>query len=106
MFHLPRKSVLHALSVFLLLLGAANLFTLSIDDDDDEATPPIQVEMNFVASSKKAIVIQAARERARHHSHAAPVQLQYQHEDLNVVAYAPSLTANSASPQQVTPLRT
>lgn len=97
---------MHALSVLLLLLGAANLFTLSIDDDGDEATPPIQVEMNFVASSKKVAVAQAARERARHHSHAAPVQQQHKHDDLNVVAYEPSRTADSASPQQVTPLRT
>jgi hypothetical protein len=102
-----RKPALHAaLSMTLLLMGAANLFTLSVDNDGDEATPPLKVEMSFVASSKKGIQSQAARERARNHSQAAPICEPPKHELASVVVTEPSLTIDAASPQLVTPLRT
>jgi hypothetical protein len=107
MFKVTRKPVLHAaLSMVLLLMGAANLFTLSIDDDGDEATPPIKVELNFVASNRKGIQTQAARERARHQGQAEPVRELGNHAKINIVIAGPSLTSDNASPQLVTPLRT
>jgi hypothetical protein len=104
MFQQKRKPVLHAaLSLLLLLMGAANLFTVSVDDDGDDDTPPIKLEMNFVASSKK---VHVDRENSQQHKHSAPVCHQTTNQGTNDVTHGPSLATNSASPQQVTPLRT
>lgn len=43
------------LSLALLLLGGVNLFSVSVDNDGDDDTPPITVEFSFLGSSKKAI---------------------------------------------------
>lgn len=56
MVSLKQKSVMSAvLSLALLLLGGVNLFSVSVDNDGDDDTPPITVEFSFLASSKKAI---------------------------------------------------
>jgi len=43
------------LSLALLLLGGVNLFSVSVDNDGDDDTPPITVEFSFLGSAKKAI---------------------------------------------------
>lgn len=55
MFSLIHKpSRLGLLAITLMLVGAANLFTLSVDTDDDDDTPPITVELNFIAPARKS----------------------------------------------------
>ena len=50
------KSVRGAvLGLMLLLAGAAPLFTVAVDNDDDDDTPPITVEINLVAPSRKTV---------------------------------------------------
>jgi hypothetical protein len=56
MVSLKQKSVLSAmLSLALLILGGVNLFSVSVDNDGDDDTPPITVEFSFLGSSKRAI---------------------------------------------------
>jgi hypothetical protein len=43
------------LGLMLLLAGSANLVCLSFDADDNEDTPPVNVELNIVAPCKKSI---------------------------------------------------
>ena len=43
------------LGLMLLLAGSANLVCLSFDADDNDDTPPVNVELNIVAPCKKAI---------------------------------------------------
>jgi hypothetical protein len=49
------KSVRGALlGLMILLAGVAPLLTVAVDNDDDDDTPPITVEMNLGAPSRKA----------------------------------------------------
>jgi hypothetical protein len=104
MVSLQQKSVLSAaLGLALLLLGGANLFSVSVDNDGDDETPPITVEFNFIASSKKAI--QAEKEEAVRHKteNARSEALRHRSASLDGKSVTGSI---SISPQVVVPLRT
>jgi len=53
------------LGLMLLLAGAANLVCISYDADDDEDTPPVSVELNIVAPSKRSIQLPKLQTHAR-----------------------------------------
>ncbi len=56
MFSLIHKPFrLGILAMMLLLAGAANLFTVSVDNDGDEDTPPITVEMSFIVTAGRGV---------------------------------------------------
>lgn len=104
MVSLKHKSVLSAaLGLVLLLLGGVNLFSVSVDNDGDDETPPITIEFNFIASSKK--VIQTEKDEAlRHKTEFARSQAsQHRAGSLDGQSISGSVTA---SPQLVVPLRT
>ena len=48
------------LGVMILLTGIAPLLTVSVDNDDDDETPPITVELNLAAPTRKTIQVSAA----------------------------------------------
>src|SRR6478672_7776877 len=48
------------LGLMLLLTGAAPLFTVAVDNDDDDDTPPITIEINLVAPSRKTVHMSTA----------------------------------------------
>jgi hypothetical protein len=57
LFTLRQKTLLHAfLGMVLLLVGGANLFTVAVDDDGDEDTPPVVVQLNLVANRRTSVV--------------------------------------------------
>jgi hypothetical protein len=98
------KSVRGAiLGLMLLLTGAAPLLTVSVDTDDNDDTPPITVEMNLVAPSRKTVQMPAA-EAARQFTAVgsrepfAKAALSSQHH--------PTIELAMGSPQLVVPLRT
>lgn len=98
------KSVRGALlGLMLLVTGAAPLFTVSIDNDDDEDTPPITVEFTL-APSRKSVQISAFESSRR-----APAG---QRELFSKAALSshhhPTLQPghDPGSPQLVVPLRT
>ena len=104
MVSLKHKSVLSAaLSLILLMFGGANLFSVSVDNDGDDETPPITVEFNFMASSKKTIQVEKD-EAVRHKTeYARSEALQHQSSSLDGQSVTGSI---SISPQLVVPLRT
>ena len=68
MFSLNRKSLVSAILGFaLVLIGTASLFTILVDNDGDDDTPPITVELNLVAPVKKAVQLTKAE------AHQSPV---------------------------------
>lgn len=98
------KSVRGALlGLMILLTGAIPLLTVSVDNDDDDDTPPITVEMNLVAPSKKAVhmpVAETSRQFTATGSREpfAKAALSSQHH--------PTIELAMGSPQLVVPLRT
>jgi hypothetical protein len=52
------------LGLMLLLAGAANLVSISYDNDNDEDTPPVTVELNLAAPVKKDIQLHGANSRS------------------------------------------
>jgi hypothetical protein len=98
------KSVRGAvLGLMLLLIGAAPLFTVAVDNDDDDDTPPITVEINLVAPSRKTVHMPPA-EASRQFTatgHREPFRkaaLSSHHQ--------PTLQPEAGAPQLVVPLRT
>lgn len=60
MFTFRQKSFLNAiLGLALLFAGGANFFTVSVDADDDEDTPPIVVELSLDTHKKIPSVVKA-----------------------------------------------
>jgi hypothetical protein len=104
MVSLKQKSVLSAaLGLTLLLLGGVNLFSVSVDNDGDDETPPITVEFNFIGSSKKAIQVEKD-ETVRHKTENARSEaLQHRSSSLDGQVVTGSI---SISPELVVPLRT
>lgn len=92
------------LGLMILLTGIAPLLTISVDNDDDDDTPPITVEMNLVAPARKAVHLPAAQASARQFAGSpnsdtfAKASLASQHH--------PTLEAAMVSPHLVVPLRT
>lgn len=99
-----KKSVHGALvGLMLLLTGAAPLFTVAVDNDNDDETPPITVEFNLDAPSRKAFHM--------HVSEASlPSTAAEQVESLSTASFTmqhePTLELETSSPQLVVPLRT
>jgi hypothetical protein len=99
-----KKSVRGALvGLMLLLTGAAPLFTVAVDNDNDDETPPITVEFNLDAPSRKAFHM--------HVSEASlPSTATEQVESLSTASstsqYQPTLELETSLPQLVVPLRT
>jgi hypothetical protein len=98
------KSVRGALlGLMILLAGVAPLLTIAVDNDDDDDTPPITVEMNLAAPSRKAT-----------QSPAAEIAQQFtavgKGEPFSKAALAsqhhPMIQPVTGSPQLVVPLRT
>ena len=79
------------------------MFTLSIDGDDDDDTPPVTVEMNLVAPAAKSMHAQADHE-------VRQVSSTGHRETFRKSAfsshYQPTLNVETGSPQLVIPLRT
>jgi len=104
MVSLKQKSVLSAaLGLALLLLGGANLFSVSVDNDGDDETPPITVEFNFIASSKKTIQVEKDEVIRHTTEYARSEELQHRSSSLDGQVVTGSI---SVSPQLVVPLRT
>jgi hypothetical protein len=99
-----KKSVHGALvGLMLLLTGAAPLFTVAVDNDNDDETPPITVELNLDAPSRKVFHM--------HTSEASlPSTATEQVESLSMASftlqYQPTLELETGLPQLVVPLRT
>ena len=102
MFTFRQKSILNTvLGLALMFAGGANLFTISVDDDDED-TPPIVVEMNFVAEKKTVV---AAKEQTEHRITECACSQTSEH----MVATLDSQTATGpgkGSPELLIPLRT
>ncbi|HEU4414527.1 MAG TPA: hypothetical protein VFT65_07055 [Candidatus Angelobacter sp.] len=105
-FSLTHKSFrIGLLALTLMLAGAANLFTVSVDNDGDEETPPITIQLNFVASQRKTV-----------HLHKAEISRHAASVNAGLIPQRPVLSENwqgsfsisqaSGSPQFVVPLRT
>jgi hypothetical protein len=90
-------------ALMLLLTGATPLFTLSIDADDDDDTPPITVEMNLVAPARKSV--QASVEQASVQVSSTGHRETF-HTSLFSSHHQPTLNPGMGSPQLVVPLRT
>jgi len=104
MVSLKHKSVLSAvLSLILLIFGGANLFSVSVDNDGDDETPPITIEFNFIASCKKSIQTEKAEALRRRTEFARSEASQRRSTSLDGQSISGSLTV---SPQSVVPLRT
>lgn len=106
MFSLTHKSFrIGLLALTLMLAGAANLFTVSVDNDGDEETPPITIQLSFVGSPRKTV-----------HLHKADVSRQTIAIDATIVSQPPALFESwhtsftapegAGSPEFVVPLRT
>jgi hypothetical protein len=98
------KSVRGALlGLMILLAGVAPLLTVAVDNDDDDDTPPITVEMNLAAPSRKATQTPAA-EIAQQFTAVG------KGEPFNKAALSsqhhPMIQPVTGSPQLVVPLRT
>jgi len=89
--------------LMLLVTGAAPLFVVSVDNDNDDETPPITVELNLVAPSNKTVQ-PAASEASRqmtatgHRESFSKALLSSHHH--------PTIELDTSSPQLVVPLRT
>jgi hypothetical protein len=104
MVSLKQKSVLSAaLSLILLILGGVNLFSVSVDNDGDDETPPITIEFNFIASSKKTIQTEKEEALRRRTEYSRSEASQHRAGTLDGQSVSGSLTV---SPQSVVPLRT
>jgi hypothetical protein len=104
MVSLKHKSVLSAaLSLILLIFGGANLFSVSVDNDGDDETPPITIEFNFIASSKKTIQTEKAEALRRRTEIARNEASQHRASTCDGQSLSGSVTV---SPQTVVPLRT
>jgi len=91
------------LGLMLLLTGAAPLFTVSVDSDDDDDTPPITVEMNLVAPSKKSV--QALADHASRQVSTTGHRETFR-KSVFSSHFQPTLNVETGSPQLVVPLRT
>lgn len=104
MVSLKQRSVLSAiLGLVLLVLGGVNLFSVSVDNDDDDDTPPITVEFSFIGSAKKAIQTEKSESIQSKTDSARSEQLQHHAASRDGQAIAGFL---KTSPQLVVPLRT
>lgn len=104
MFSSNRKSLVSAILGFaLVLIGTASLFTILVDNDGDDDTPPITVELNLVAPVKKAVQVTKAE------AHQSPVfgnSTQQSRRLASNFEEAQASGAGKGSPQLVVPLRT
>ncbi len=104
MVSFKQKSVLSAaLSLILLILGGVNLFSVSVDNDGDDETPPITIEFNFIASSKKTIQTEKEEALRRKTEYSRSEASQHRAAALDGQSVSGSITV---SPQSVVPLRT
>ncbi|HET9839775.1 MAG TPA: hypothetical protein VFR84_16225 [Candidatus Angelobacter sp.] len=91
------------LGMMLVITAAAPLFTLSIDADDDDDTPPVTVEMNLVAPAQKSVQTQADQ-AVRQVSSTGHREIF--RKSIFSSHHQPTLNVESGSPQLVVPLRT
>jgi hypothetical protein len=89
--------------LMLLLAGSANLVCLSFDADDNEDTPPVNVELNIVAPCKKAIQAPKLHSVATASLHSS--ELPVAPKPASSIFAAPILL-DQESPQLQVPLRT
>jgi hypothetical protein len=89
--------------MMLVITAAVPLFTLSIDADDDDDTPPVTVELNLVAPAQKSVQTQADQA-------VRQVSSTGHREIFRRSAFSshhqPTLNLESGPPQWVAPLRT
>jgi hypothetical protein len=90
--------------LMLLVTGAAPLFVVSVDNDNDDDTPPITVELSLVAPSRKTVQMPAAAEDRQvtatgHRESFSKAVLASHH-------HPATLELDQSSPQLVVPLRT
>jgi hypothetical protein len=99
-----RKSLVSAILGFaLVLIGTASLFTVLVDNDGDDDTPPITIELSLVAPVKKAVQITKAE------AHQSPVfgnSTQQSRRMASNFQEEPTSGAGMGSPQLLVPLRT
>ncbi|HKW76239.1 MAG TPA: hypothetical protein VJN64_11995 [Terriglobales bacterium] len=99
-----RKSVVSAILGFaLVLIGMASLFTILVDNDGDDDTPPITVELNLVAPVKKAVQLTKAE------VHQSPVFGNSTQQSRHLASHfegEPASGLGKGSPQLLVPLRT
>jgi hypothetical protein len=104
MLSLNRKSLVSAMLGFaLVLIGTASLFTILVDNDGDDDTPPITVELNLVAPAKKAVQMTKAE------THQSPVlgnSTQQSRRLTSNFQEEPASGPGKGSPELLVPLRT
>ena len=90
--------------LMLLVTGAAPMVIVSVDNDNDDDTPPITVELNLVAPSRKSMHLpatQAKQVTATGHRETFSKATLASHHHPTV-----ALEHDLGSPQLVVPLRT
>jgi hypothetical protein len=87
----------------LLLAATANLVSFSYDADDDDDTPPVDVELNIVTSTKRPAHL------VKQHSSTCVAHVECEKPPLDQktsAGFEPASLLDKSSPQLVIPLRT
>ena len=92
------------LGTMVLLAGAANLVCISYDDDGDEDTPPVTIELNVVAPTRRA-VHSPLKHSARIHLRCFSTQERPAPKLVAAIGQEPCAKIDPGSPQFAVPLR-